>query len=616
MENKEVQSKKYSIINNLRFILGVYHKQCGYAYYGWLVLFLIAGLIAPFMAMAMPSAMVSYFTSHRSEGRILMAILMYVLVYQVMQLLYIQASDHLHQKLFLFRCEVTQLEEHSLSMEYEAMEKAEKDNSIDNAVEAVYTGNESGIEAFLWQIIELLFHVCGFVLYSYIVGRNNPVILLLIILFSTIVALLNWRAERLYGKSVEYKRERIIHRFYYLCRESINLKNAKDIRIYHAKDWFLKSLDKVRREWVETYKNEQGAYNVARYTNAVLAFVRDVIIYGFFIWQMSQGQITLPSFMLYIGTTAGFNRWVNGIIGNNIPEILRNNVYLNKYRRFLDYGNTDSKRDTGTIPYSKKGHEIRLEDVCFHYPDEEKNAIRNVNLTIKQGEKLALVGVNGAGKSTLIKLICGLYRPSSGKIYMDGVDISNIPMEEYYKKFSVVFQEVFTFSFPLSDNVTCQRKEDQDRKRLQKALKDAGLLERVNELPKREQTPLNKEISSDGIVLSGGELQKLMLARALYKDSPIVILDEPTAALDPIAESNMYEKYNELTTGKTSIYISHRLSSTRFCDRIIFLGGGVIIEEGTHHSLMEREGEYAKMFGVQAHYYQKKIKEEEEYCYE
>ena len=264
------------------------------------------------------------------------------------------------------------------------------------------------------------------------------------------------------------------------------------------------------------------------------------------------------------------------------------------------------KADSRSVTGAGRTHEIRLEHVSFRYEGNREDTIHDLSLTIAPGEKVALVGMNGAGKSTLIKLICGLYHPTSGRIFLDGKEISGFYAKDYYREFAVVFQDVFAFSFRLGDNVTCAVETDADKERLRASLQKAELWDKVQTLENRERTYMNTDIDVSGVRLSGGELQKLMLARALYKDAPVLILDEPTAALDPIAESRLYEKYYEMTREKTSIFISHRLSSTKFCDRILFMEDGRITEEGGHEELLARQGAYAAMFHTQARYYQTK----------
>jgi ABC-type multidrug transport system fused ATPase/permease subunit len=231
------------------------------------------------------------------------------------------------------------------------------------------------------------------------------------------------------------------------------------------------------------------------------------------------------------------------------------------------------------------------------------DTISHFNLQINGGSKIALVGINGAGKTTLVKLLAGLYYPTEGEILINGRSIRDYNIEEYYRLIAVVFQDVEILAFTIAKNIAACSDDMINYERVRKCLEMAGLKDKIDELRDKENTYLTQSIDKDGIMLSGGQMQKLMLARALYKDSPIIILDEPTAALDPIAESEIYEKYNDLTRGKTSLFISHRLSSTKFCDRIIFLENGSIVEDGTHRQLMDKGGRYAEMFEIQSHYY-------------
>ena len=240
--------------------------------------------------------------------------------------------------------------------------------------------------------------------------------------------------------------------------------------------------------------------------------------------------------------------------------------------------------------------------MSFRYPGAEQDTLSHIGLTVAPGEKLAIVGLNGAGKTTLMKLCCGLLDPTGGRVLLNGQDIRQYDRRAYYTLFSTVFQDFSVFDTTLADNVA-QQPGSTDTAGIEDAIRRAGLWEKYRALPRGGQTHIGKGVYEDGIQLSGGELQRLMLARALYKNGPIIILDEPTAALDPIAEHQLYLRYSELTQGRTSFYISHRLASTRFCDRILLLGGGKILEEGTHQSLLEQGGEYARLFAIQSQYY-------------
>jgi ABC-type multidrug transport system fused ATPase/permease subunit len=259
--------------------------------------------------------------------------------------------------------------------------------------------------------------------------------------------------------------------------------------------------------------------------------------------------------------------------------------------------------------------EIEFKNLNYIYPGAEKPAVDNINFKIKKGERLAIVGVNGAGKTTLVKLLCGLYYPTSGQVLLNGRDMREYNIDEYYTQFAAVFQEISLLPISISRFVSGNG-ENIDKDKVSKTLTLAGLDSVVDALPNGTKTTLMKAIYDDGIDLSGGEKQKLMLARALYKDAPVIVLDEPTAALDPIAENELYMKYADLTQNKTSIYISHRLSSTRFCDRIMFIQDGKIMESGNHNELMEKNGLYANMFNIQSHYYRDGVPvETEEFSY-
>ena len=286
-------------------------------------------------------------------------------------------------------------------------------------------------------------------------------------------------------------------------------------------------------------------------------------------------------------------------------DMLQKSRQIDDLRSLMEMTEIDAQADKGQpLDSSKiKAYEFTFENVSFKYPRAEKYALQGVNVTLKAGERLAVVGLNGAGKSTFIKLLLRLYEPTEGRILLNGVDIRNYTRESYYHIFAPVFQDVNLFAFPFAQNVSMKSPEETDRSLVEECVRNADLGEKLDSLPQGIDTELLKIIHDDGVDFSGGQKQKLALARALYKKAPVVILDEPTAALDALAESRMYQDFDKLIGGKTSVYISHRLSSTRFCNNVAMFKDGHLIEYGTHESLMQMGGEYANMFQIQSQYY-------------
>jgi ATP-binding cassette subfamily B protein len=310
--------------------------------------------------------------------------------------------------------------------------------------------------------------------------------------------------------------------------------------------------------------------------------------------------------VLYFTAVTTFTAWVMGIL-QEMSTLHKESLDIAVVREFLDYPEPFQFEGGESVPAADEtygyGYELRLEEVSFRYPGAEKDTIHKLSLTVRPGEKLAIVGLNGAGKTTLVKLLCGLLNPTEGRVLLNGTDIRVFDRRKYYALFSAVFQEFSVLDVTVAEEIA-QTTEGIDYARVADCVEKAGLTAMVAQLPKGLNTHVGRDVYLDGVLFSGGQMQRLMLARALYKDGPVLLLDEPTAALDPIAENDIYTKYSEMTRGKTALFISHRLASTRFCDRIIFLAEGNIKEEGTHDSLLALGGEYAHLFEVQSRYYQ------------
>ena len=611
-KRKKKEKKQYSIQDNCRYTFYHLRQKEGAGAMAVCGGDMAMSVLLPFLEASLAGAVAACLVSGKKPGLILLLVTGYIVLLQIVRFLQGHLRELRTKVLFMFRLDTSEdYYSKILEMDGQSLESANGQKKMQAASRNLFSGNERGIERYAQSYLELFFNLGGLVLYGIIVGKSSLFLLLLLALQTMLTSYFNYLAgKRAYKTSEEANKH--WWAFQYLRRESILPENGKDIRLYRMDRWFLRRFTEWIRQIEVISDKERTGFMAAGILEAILSFGRNVLVYGYLIREMVRGNMTLPAFLLYVGIVAGFEVWMNGLF-EAFREILENEKLMDEYRDFMDFGVAASEGKPA--PRAAGGiHELRLENVSFRYEGSDEDTLRNINLTIRPGEKLALVGLNGAGKTTLIKLLCGLFRPTAGKIYLDGQDIQTLSQKEVFREFSVVFQEVFAFSFPLAANVCCCGEEKEDAGRIEESLKKAGIWERVKELSEGIRTAMNKDLDEEGVSFSGGELQKLMLARALYKDAPVVILDEPTAALDPIAESEMYEKYDELIRGKTGIFISHRLSSTRFCDRILFMENGRIVEEGSHGSLMEKKGAYAELFTLQARYYQQKRQEEESYA--
>ena len=314
------------------------------------------------------------------------------------------------------------------------------------------------------------------------------------------------------------------------------------------------------------------------------------------------GSITVAEFVLYFNVVAGFSTWLGSMLGQ-ISTLERLNLSMNRFRSYLEFPEEYRREDGASINDSETPKELEVRDLSFRYDEDGENVLKNINLKIAPGEHIAVVGLNGAGKTTLIKLISGLIEPAEGSVLYDGRDIREYNRIEYYKLFGAVFQDYSILPTTIKEIVAEESEKNIDLEKVERCLKQAGLYEKIKTFKDGLNSKYDRSFWDGGVNLSGGEIQKLLLARALYRQSPIVLLDEPTAALDPVSENRLYETYNEVMSGKTTIFISHRLASTRFCNRIVLINDGKIVEEGTHEELLALKGMYYELFETQAKYY-------------
>ncbi len=461
---------------------------------------------------------------------------------------------------------------------------------------------ESSVARFLEYNCTLAASVFGFSAFTAIIVECNPWFIPILVI-SYGISMLGWLLLMKWKDKMKDKVAEIFLRLHYVTYRSKDFSNAKDVRIYNMSDFLMKKLDKHLEDatWWNILRNNGHYYNCL--LEDVLKFGISLGAYIYLIYLKLNSDMTLGDFSLYFGAITGFGQWIARLV-DSIAEMLTSAHNVSDFRSFLDIEDKMNLGKGEKLPSGKDlPCEIELKNVTFSYDKAEKNTIDNFSLKINKGEKIAIVGVNGAGKSTLVKIICGLFIPQEGQVLINGTDSRLFNRDEYYQLFSTLFQDCSILPASVAKNIALCEEDKIDRERLYECMRLSGILDKVESLENKENTLLVREVHDGAVAFSGGELQRLLLARALYKNAPIIILDEPTAALDPIAENDMYMKYSELTKDKTAIYISHRLSSTRFCDRIILLDEAKIVESGTHEELLELGGKYAEMFETQSKYY-------------
>lgn len=502
-----------------------------------------------------------------------------------------------------------------IEMDYEQLENPDFKAITDKSEKALQSNHTLAMNI-LRTFVQLLSHVFGFLLYAGAIALVNPMILLVLLLCAGV----NWWAlsrARKYSEDTRTERAKLEHQMMVLMTDSMrDPEAAKDIRMYGAFPWLSGFLQKLRSRSRSAEKAVKTREMHAKLIDGATILLRDGVAYGVLIALLLQNKLELGEFVFVFAAIGALGGWISGILVA-ASDLKKGAIEMADMQAMLDYPNRMNTGDGAELP---KGEalppEIRFENVSYTYPQAEKPALRNVNLTIAPGENLAIVGANGAGKTTLIKLLCGLYLPTEGQVFYANKPLLAYNRDELYTQFAPVFQEIHLLSDSIAGNISQQPPALLDNAKVARCIEQVGLKDKVNSLPEKERTLLVRAVNPEAIALSGGEMQKLAMARAIYKDAPVIVLDEPTAALDPLAENEVYQRYAELTQGKTSVYISHRLASTRFCDRIILIDGAAenasIAEVGTHDELMALGGIYAHMFETQASYYHKEAHADEE----
>lgn len=608
-ENVRKNATKYSLIENIRYLIKnmwIWDKKL-FAFYLLQIPLLVLG---PLLTIYIPKVLIDCIQNGVGLGEFIRNIGMPILGLIIVQTIRVGSEFKISTGGYVYRIKYFgQLGEKSVDTDYENIDGASGQDRLMKAAMSVANDN-SGTQAITTVSIQLLSNIIGMILYGSIIFTIHPLFIVLIILTSLINYFLGNYANKFEHRS-KNNLAPVKKKLEYIRTKAGDFKASKDLRLYNMVSWFKDMYQIFIKERINLERKNISKRYLVNCVDGLLAFLRDGLAYGYLIYSVLFKNMDIGDFVLYFGAIGGFSAWISGIV-NNFIELNRIHLETSDLRDYLEMEDKMNRGKGVELPKEwELPCDIELKNVYYKYPGAEDYTLKNINLHIKKGEKLAIVGVNGAGKTTLVKLICGLYTPTKGEIYINGKKSSEYNRDEYYSMFSVVFQDFYLLPVSIAENIALRMKDEIDDEKLDMVLNMSGLMDKVKSLEKGKDTLLVKSVFNDAVDLSGGEMQKLVLARALYKDAPIVILDEPTSALDPIAENELYQKYNEFTKDKTSIFISHRLASTKFCDRIVLIDNGEIVEIGDHKTLMDQNGKYRKMYDMQSHYYKDKIGGEE-----
>lgn len=473
----------------------------------------------------------------------------------------------------------------------------------ERADNAIANNHTAGVH-FPMDFSNILAQVLNFLLFGTVVSMLHPAIILLLAFGCWLNAEMSkWERKKNWEeRDVRNALEKKINCITWSVSQDFSY--AKDIRLYGMKHFLHDKLACLISSSLTEQKRLERRSILTALVNFLVILIRDGAAYAFLITEAVRGNVNASSFVLYFSAITSLSGVMGGILGS-INRVMDGAMQVSDFREAMEV--KDRLNRGPGIPIPRGPFSIEFKKVSYRYPQGEKKVLDDISFRIAPGEKIALVGLNGAGKTTLTMLICGMLLPDEGEVLLDGHSLYEYNRDEMYSLFGIVPQRFNLLPISIARNIAAA--EEPDRARVDNCIELAGLKEKIASLPEGADTPLNRNLHEDGVELSGGETQKLLLARLLYKDPPCIILDEPTAALDPIAEDRMYRSYHQIAAKATSIFISHRLASTRFCDRIFLLDGARIAEIGTHDELMAAGGKYRELFEIQSKYYKEAAKD-------
>ncbi len=499
-----------------------------------------------------------------------------------------------------------QLFEKILKVKYQFIETLEGRNKLEKA-KCFNRDYFSPCVRFGNCIVMFCANFLGIFSYLFILNKLNKFLLIIVLVTCFIEFLLILLGERFFEEKINSDTKLGIKLNYYYSI-SQNLSAEKDIKIYNFNSRFIKILDGICRNYILIQQKFVRQVFTVGFFRSILSFIRDCCAYFYLIFLVKKQLITISDFVFMFGILMGFSSWILGV-SDNIKDIKYCCKECQNYREFIELDNDISNHNHNQNKI-EDFHCLKLKDINYKYVNADSLVLNNISMEINNGEKIAIVGENGAGKTTLVKIISGLYKQNTGDILVNNIKSNLFDENEYKSLFSIVYQDFHFLPMSIEENICLCSSEEINKERLYNVLQEVGMYDKIINLPNGTESKMIKQVHNDAVQFSGGELQRLLIARALYRDSKILIFDEPTAALDPVAEDELYRLLNKVAKYKTIIFISHRLSSTKFCDKIAYISDGKIIEFDTHDNLMKLKGKYYKLYMLQSYYYREYIDEE------
>lgn len=598
-----MKKQKYTFFNNVSYI----YKYTVKRQIGLLPTLVMSGItwaLYPLIFAYMPKVVLDLITKDANMKTIIITMMILTSALIILALVdgYVAKSQAWRFKQILMGWRERRMEK-AFSMDFKNLENPNVLNLMERAT-YVTSSEHDGIGAMYNDFTCICRNGLTIIVTLFTIATLNPVIVLIIFLccfgeYKVLDVTKQQNKKKYMDVMPPYWRK-----IAYLNGVTNDFEYGKDIRLFGMRPFINKKTKEVNDGAHIISKHMFNRWILCKTGMSFFELIELLFLYGWIALGCINKSIAIGNAVLYIGVAKAFSENVVQIF-DVIADIKRANLEICDYRKFMDYPNAEYDNSLGEKieELDFDSYEFIFENVSFKYPGQERYALDNINIKVKSGERLAVVGMNGAGKTTFIKLMLRLYEPTSGRILLNGIDVRRFNRKKYFQIFAPAFQDVECFAMPIKQNVSMRKTEDTDDKLVAECIEKSGLEKKIRDLNNGIDTEMLKMLYSDGIDLSGGEKQKLTLARALYKSANVVILDEPTAALDALAEDRTYRQFDEMIKGRTAIYISHRLASTRFCDNIAIFESGHIVGMGTHDELMEENETYKQMFEMQAQYY-------------